>query len=1056
MIKTRVSLRADRVFGSNSKIINKPQATTGTGFGGADYSKFNRNEGTINSLIEAIQKGSAITPWIFDGAKRSQKNIIKSDYVFLDIDNTEIVNLLDDNGDLLKVNGKQQTQKVYTKKLTLDEARLHPFVKQYGILYTTPSHTDEWHKFRIIFILPRSLNKDESELYCQIIREIDEILGGGVIDASCVETARLFYGNNNARWFVNEDIEELPEWVIEKALDTSKKVTEDKNRRILENAAKRQAYSIGDNNVDLAEIEKMLSFISPADYESWVTVGLGLSHRFNRSDEGFKLWDDWSSTADNYDGSKTLYRKWQSFNPWVANPITMGTVAKKAFDGGYKFPPSKDKKAIDRFNNWKLEEYNDLTTFTADKTFEARFCRDYVLENVPSLENKILAVKVFKGGGKSYMSSSLSAREQRPVLKITHRVMLGRQNCRVKKGEKPVTYIDEFFKGKHQDKVRLMALNDESMGICIDSLTMLADIDLSNYIVEIDEAVQVHEALMIGKTHIEKVRGMVWAILELILKSCYAVVLLDADANDRVIDYFQQASNNKEVIKIQNLYTENKRTCYIYEKKDNLIASLEKSLQKGENNLLVIDSEKEGTALYHLLKAKYKTLLITRESLANDPTLHEYLKNKGRDIRREKFQLVIASPVINTGISIQIGEYFKNNYGVFVGVLPTNGVRQFLMRDRGQGDRHIWAANRGIGYKSEYSHSEIHTINDNQGLVHLWSTTYVQQLENCRLGDAYIYVGTLINLKIDVHCLSSEHVAKVQAVNNLNKSLYKVILLKELAIEGYELLLGDTGHPIDLGKEVIKEKRDELSLEFATMTFESKDIDEKMAEIYNSKPVLTRQQEAELLKYQVKRRLPEFEPLTAEFIDEFVLKGHSNIIRGIENMYYAQNPSSARIKDSNSVSYALSQCSQGAAFYCNAKNYHLLPSIFDTFEPLINADITNESAQSFLRDVPNIVRSNLRTFGVRWSNKNNGIATLKRIFELFSYSVSFHKKTSKTRIYKIETSCDKDLWMNIYMSVNHRITNNLKIELSSFEQVAETVALLGSIHIPELKKVPLG
>jgi len=48
-------------------------------------------------------------------------------------------------------------------------------------------------------------------------------------------------------------------------------------------------------------------------YESWVAVGMAIHHEYGGSDEGFKLWDAWSSDGQKYNGSE-MRSKWQSFD----------------------------------------------------------------------------------------------------------------------------------------------------------------------------------------------------------------------------------------------------------------------------------------------------------------------------------------------------------------------------------------------------------------------------------------------------------------------------------------------------------------------------------------------------------------------------------------------------------------------------------------------------------------------------------------------------------------------------------------------------------------------
>jgi hypothetical protein len=58
---------------------------------------------------------------------------------------------------------------------------------------------------------------------------------------------------------------------------------------------------------------------------------------------------------------------------------------------------------------------------------------------------------------------------------------------------------------------------------------------------------------------------------------------------------------------------------------------------------------------------------------------------------------VIASPSLETGVSIDIKGHFSAVWGIFQGVQSANSVRQMLARLRENVDRHIWVRQQGMG-----------------------------------------------------------------------------------------------------------------------------------------------------------------------------------------------------------------------------------------------------------------------------------------------------------------------------------------------------------------------
>lgn len=81
---------------------------------------------------------------------------------------------------------------------------------------------------------------------------------------------------------------------------------------------------------DYNEIERALSYVSNNDdRETWVRMGAGIKTELG--EDGFDIWDRWSSTADNY-SPKAAKAVWKSLRPGRVN---IGSVFHEAKQGGY-------------------------------------------------------------------------------------------------------------------------------------------------------------------------------------------------------------------------------------------------------------------------------------------------------------------------------------------------------------------------------------------------------------------------------------------------------------------------------------------------------------------------------------------------------------------------------------------------------------------------------------------------------------------------------------------------------------------------------------------------
>lgn len=90
------------------------------------------------------------------------------------------------------------------------------------------------------------------------------------------------------------------------------------------------------HKVDLnpADLRARLQLVENSeDYETWTQIGMSLYHQFDGTDEGMTLWDEWSSTAMNYD-PEAVRSKWPTFEIEGKGraPVTAKLILKLAKD----------------------------------------------------------------------------------------------------------------------------------------------------------------------------------------------------------------------------------------------------------------------------------------------------------------------------------------------------------------------------------------------------------------------------------------------------------------------------------------------------------------------------------------------------------------------------------------------------------------------------------------------------------------------------------------------------------------------------------------------------
>lgn len=84
-------------------------------------------------------------------------------------------------------------------------------------------------------------------------------------------------------------------------------------------------------NLGMAEIKSTLEELleDVDDYKTWIDVGMALHHEFDGGDDGFALWDEWSSEGLTYKVGECK-QKWAGFGPSDKHPITFASLLQRA------------------------------------------------------------------------------------------------------------------------------------------------------------------------------------------------------------------------------------------------------------------------------------------------------------------------------------------------------------------------------------------------------------------------------------------------------------------------------------------------------------------------------------------------------------------------------------------------------------------------------------------------------------------------------------------------------------------------------------------------------
>ncbi|MEA5505034.1 plasmid replication protein, CyRepA1 family, partial [Halotia wernerae UHCC 0503] len=353
---------------------------------------------------------------------------------------------------------------------------------------------------------------------------------------------------------------------------------------------------------------------------------------------------------------------------------------------------------------WEIKLFT-LLTYPPSIALNQRFLGQLL---VPEGE-KLIILKAPKGSGKTeWLSGEVQkAHDQgRRVLIITHRIQLGEALC----DRFGVDYVSEIHTS---DTGGLLGY-----GVCVDSLHQESQArfnpnDWTNDIVIVDECDQVFWHLLNSGTEVQKRRVAILKNLKQLVQNVLGsehgkIYLSSADVSDNDVKYVLSLAGECRVnpFVIVNNYRHNAGNCYNYGGKNpkDLIAALDRAIASGGHHLLCCSAQKVkskwGTqALEERFRRKFPHLRILRidsESVA-DPSHPAFGCIAHLNEILTQYDLVIASPSLETGVSIDIRGHFDAVWGIFQGVQPVNSVRQMLARLRETVDRHIWVRKRGMG-----------------------------------------------------------------------------------------------------------------------------------------------------------------------------------------------------------------------------------------------------------------------------------------------------------------------------------------------------------------------
>jgi hypothetical protein len=404
----------------------------------------------------------------------------------------------------------------------------------------------------------------------------------------------------------------------------------------------------------------------------------------------------------------------------------------------------------------------------------------------PPPSAKLIALKAPKGTGKTeWLTEQVQMAIDRgqPALILTHRVQLGQALC----GRFGVPYVTEI-----EDSAFGKTLG---YGLCVDSLhsKSMARFQADNWedaLIIIDECEQVFWHLLNANTEVQTHRVSILRNLKTLMQTALSgegkIYLSDADLSDLSINYVKSLVGIPiEPWVVVNEYQAPEQSwdvfTYLGNNPKELVASLIENINSGGVPFVCCSAQKAkskwGTLnleahLQKLFPSK-KILRIDSESVA-DPNHPAYGCIARLNEILPQYDIVLASPSIETGVSIDIKGHFTGVWIIANGGLPENSVRQAASRVRENVPRHLWAIPKGIGRIGNGSTSIKNLLASQNKLTKL----NIQLLVRSQFDD---------EIEPNFQPESLKTWAQFAARVNLGMSAYRETIIEEMKTEGHNI-----------------------------------------------------------------------------------------------------------------------------------------------------------------------------------------------------------------------------------------------------------------------------
>jgi hypothetical protein len=678
-----------------------------------------------------------------------------------------------------------------------------------------------------------------------------------------------------------------------------------------------------------------------------------------------------------------------------------------------------------------LSRFNLISLLDLSKYNPLKVNVRYLDENlVPPETAQIIGLRSPKGTGKTEWLVRIIQkfiREGKPVLVITHRIQLAKALC----ARFGIDHIEEVKNSQTRGIL--------GYGLCIDSLhpnsgARFNPDDWSEAVVVLDECEQVIWHTLESNTCKDNRVAIVenlQRLLQIVVNTGGKIYLSDADLSCIAIDYVQQligrpvksvtslSVTSDQVLEdeyltghcvqtwvVDNVYrSTKKRKLYNYSGSDprELISASVKAIEKGEKVLVQTTGQKIKSKwgsinLESYLSQKFpglKILRIDSESVS-EPGHRAMGCIENLNAILPLYDIVICSPVVETGVSIDIKDHFDSVWCIAYGLQTVDAVCQALERLRDDVPRHIWIKTTAKGNRIGNGSTSVKTLLRSQ---HQQTKSNIWLLQQAGFDE-------FDDLDINFSPASLIAWAKRACLVNVGKNNYREEIIDKLIATGYELAkpLAEDTFDSEIVKNQIKDSAGQNYQQYCQAVPQVKTPTDSELEVLANKKALSPQERLIERKGKlIKRYGVEVTPELVEKDDNGwygQLQLHYYLTVG--NIYLARRDrrSLAKIKEQgNGKAFKLDINKQQLSAKIKALQIINIEQFFDE-----SAEFSQASLQNWLDFVIEL-RFDIQTIlgiGIN-PEKDTAVAVAQRILKKLGIKLEFKcwrgDRSSKQRIY---------------------------------------------------------